>query len=235
MCSGERLWRRPYGTPDGLLVSANATLKRGANNHCAYGAVAPALRNVARKMRGSDMELKSSMTLLMVFALFTAGTAMAQPSGTNPVSEHTIFGDAESFKNSVPLPRNVLDVLIAPMKDDKYYRDFVVGKSDKDLNKLFTGVVMNLSGANEVDYIIEGNLPFAGADNAWFWVVRTGGLKPIVVLNEGASFLELLNSRTNGYRDIRSVWVMSGTKRIRVYHYDGSSYTLFNTVETSKP
>ena len=30
--------RRPYGTPDVLFKPPHPTLKRGANNHCAYGA-----------------------------------------------------------------------------------------------------------------------------------------------------------------------------------------------------
>lgn len=40
MCLGERYLRRPYGTPEVLLVAGDPTLKRGANKHCAYGAVA---------------------------------------------------------------------------------------------------------------------------------------------------------------------------------------------------
>jgi len=44
MFSGERVLRRPYGTPEVLLVAADPALKRGANNHCAYGAVTPAYR-----------------------------------------------------------------------------------------------------------------------------------------------------------------------------------------------
>jgi hypothetical protein len=30
--------RRPYGTPELFWVALTPTLKRGANNHCAYGA-----------------------------------------------------------------------------------------------------------------------------------------------------------------------------------------------------
>jgi hypothetical protein len=161
--------------------------------------------------------------------------ASAQSAGAKTTSERAIFGDAESFKNSVSLPRDVLDLLIVPFKDDEHYRDFVVGKSDKDLNQYFTAVVVHLSAPNVVDYVVAGNLPFAGADNEWFWVVSDGGPHPKVVLNEGASWIELLNSRNNDYRDIQSVWIMSGTKRTRVYHYDGVSYKLFNETEKSKP
>jgi hypothetical protein len=171
----------------------------------------------------------------MLCAIFAAVIATAQSPVSKPAAERTIFGNAESFKNSVPLPRGVLNVLTEPMKDDKYYRDFVVGKSGKDLNRLFTAVEVHLSGPNQLGYVIAGTLPLAGADNEWFWVVGTGGPRPKVVLNEGASWLELSKSRSNGYRDIRSVWVMSGTRRTRVFHYDGTSYKLFNQTETSKP
>jgi hypothetical protein len=181
------------------------------------------------------MNMARKMACLVISALFVSGTVSAQSTGMGPATERTIFGSAESFKDPVPLPRSVLELLIEPFKDDSHYRNFVTGKSDTELNQLFSAVAVHLTGLNQVEYVIGGNLPFAGADNEWFWVVRTDGPHPKVVLNEGASFLQLLNSRTNGFRDIQSVWVMSGTKRSRVFHYDGVSYTLFNETEKQKP
>ena len=54
MCSGERYLRRPYGTPVFVVGPANPTLKRGANNRCAYGATVSTLRKAARKIRGAE-------------------------------------------------------------------------------------------------------------------------------------------------------------------------------------
>jgi hypothetical protein len=115
-------------------------------------------------------------------------------------------------------------LLIEPFKDDEHYRDFVTGKSDEELNKYFAAVEVHLSRPDQVDYVIEGRDPFVGADSARLWIVRSSGPHPKVVLNENASFFELLNSRTSGYRDIRSVWIMSGHRRTRVFHFNGTEY-----------
>jgi hypothetical protein len=164
------------------------------------------------------------MACLMICALFAPEIAIAQSTGVKLAPERTIFNDADSFKNSVPLHRNVLDVLIASLKDDEHYRDLFFGKSDIDLNRYFTAVVVHLSGSNEIDYVVQGNLPLAGADCGWFWIVRSAPTHPKVVLFEPTGTIELLNSRTRGYRDIRSVWIMSGHRRTRLFHFNGTEY-----------
>ena len=94
----------------------------------------------------------------------------------------------------------------------------------KPAAEYFAAVEVHLSRPDQVDYVIEGRDPFVGADSARLWIVRSSGPHPKVVLNENASFFELLNSRTSGYRDIRSVWIMSGHRRTRVFHFNGTEY-----------
>jgi hypothetical protein len=173
------------------------------------------------------MNRKLGLAIALSLSCFVAADATAQGRMT--------FGDAESFKNSVPLQRNVLDVLIAPLKNDKYYRNVVVGKSDDDLNKLFDAVVVHLSGSNEIDYVIEGNLPLAGADNGWFWVVRAkAGEKPTIALQCSTGELELLQSRHLGFRDIRTIWIMGPSHVEKYFQFNGVNYVLARTVDKSE-
>jgi hypothetical protein len=165
------------------------------------------------------MSMKLKTACLMICVLAAAGAAMAQSTGANPAAERT-----ESINSTVPLPRVVLDLLIEPFKDDEHYRDSVIGKSDEELNKYFAAVVVHLSRPDQVDYVIEGRGPFAGADSARLWIVRSSGSQFKVVLNETASFFELLNIRTSGYKDIRSVWIVSGQRRTRLFHFTGTEY-----------
>lgn len=161
----------------------------------------------------------------MICVLVSAGIATAQPSGTKPVSERTIFGDAESFKNSVHLSENVLNLLLAG-NEAEYARQLSLEKPDEDRNKYFSAVEVHLSGPNEVDYVLEGMPPLNGADNAWFWVVLSARTHPKVVLFASGGFLELLNDRTNGDRDIQSVWQSPNERITCVYKYNGERYIL---------
>ncbi|MFZ1083881.1 MAG: hypothetical protein WAN35_02815 [Terracidiphilus sp.] len=170
--------------------------------------------------------MKFRVACLMICALFVTEIALAQSTGTKLTPKRTIFNDADSFKNSVSLPKNVLDVLIASLKDDEHYSDLFVDKSNKELNEYFTAVLVHLSGFNEIDYVVQGNLPFAGADCGWYWIVRSARSHPEVVLFESTGTLELMRSRTNDYSDIRSVWQSPNERITRIYHYDGHSYVL---------
>jgi len=43
------------------------------------------------------------------------------------------------------------------------------------------------------------------ADNGWFWLVSSARKNPRVVLFAGGNALEIMDSKTKGYRDIESV------------------------------
>jgi hypothetical protein len=183
------------------------------------------LSNKAILFWSTDMNKVLRMAFALILSYVVAGIATAQPSTATPATERAIFGDAESFKNSVHLSDKVLDVLLAT-NEAEYARQLSLEKPDEDRNKYFSAVEVHLSGTYEVDYVVEGNLPLAGADNAWFWVVRSARTHPKVVLFASGGFLELLKSRTNGYRNIRSVWQSPNERITRVYHFNGERYIL---------
>ena len=72
-----------------------------------------------------------------------------------------------------------------------------------------------------------GFFPMSGADNTWFWVVRSAHRDPEVVLFAGGNSLEVLASRTNGYHDIRTDWASAAATSTTVYKFDGKSYKLW--------
>ena len=47
-----------------------------------------------------------------------------------------------------------------------------------------------------------------------------------MVLFSGADSLELMDSKTHGYKDIRSTWSSSSETETTVYHWDGSDYVI---------
>lgn len=101
--------------------------------------------------------------------------------------------------------------------------------SDADMKnpaQLFRVAEVHLFRPNEVDLVIVGNTPIAGADNGWFWVVRSARKDPRVVLFTSGYALELLDSRTHGYRDIRGTWSNPNGTETKIYKFDGLKYRL---------
>jgi hypothetical protein len=174
----------------------------------------------------SNMNKIPRIACVIICALIAAGITTAQPSGTKPAKERTIFyEDEESFPDSLPLPEKVLNALKAT-KEAGYARDVSRERPHEDLNQFFKAVQVHLSNSEDVDYIVLGQFPLTGADCAWFWLVRSARTRPKVVLFSNTNSIELLGSRTNGYRDIRSVWQSPNERITRVYHYNGEYYTL---------
>jgi hypothetical protein len=69
-----------------------------------------------------------------------------------------------------------------------------------------------------------GIFPMSGADNTWFWVVRSAHKDPKAVLFAGGNSVEMMTRRTNGYRDIRSAWSSAATTIVCIYKFDGTEY-----------
>jgi len=63
-----------------------------------------------------------------------------------------------------------------------------------------------------------------GAENRWFWVVRTANKTPQVILFSGGNSLEVTDKKTHGYKDIGVVWMSSLETETSVYQFDGTFY-----------
>jgi hypothetical protein len=148
-------------------------------------------------------------------------------------TEPTTFGRAESPANYVLLPKNLLDALIAT-REASYVRGEFCKNPGLSMNQFFDALEEHLNGSEEADYVVKGNFPLTGADCDWFWVVRSGLKRPAVLLFENASWLELLESRSRGYKDIRDVWRSPNERVTRVYRYDGERYRLVHRYDKAR-
>ena len=87
---------------------------------------------------------------------------------------------------------------------------------------------MHLSVPDEVDLIVMGMGHMKGTENSWFWVVRSARKDPQVILFSGADSLEVLDTKTHGYKDIRAVWMSPLETETTIYHFDGHYYEMRN-------
>jgi len=164
--------------------------------------------------------------LATVLLVFTALMEIAYGQEVHPAPEQKVFSNSP-FQRPAALSPEVLKVLLAahPAKET-----FAVLNDSERANpsQLFQGGEVHLSGPDKVDLIVMGMGRMRGTENSWFWVVRSARKDPELILFSGADSLEVLDSKTHGYRDIRAVWMSSLETETTTYHFDGHSYQMRN-------
>lgn len=173
------------------------------------------------------MSAAPRIAFAIVLILVAAETSPAQRRDANPVQDQMEFFESEPFQVSVPLSADVLRVLLET-KAGKQGMEWASKSKRTNAARLFRAAEVHLGGPDEIDFIVIGIPPMgAAADIGWYWVVRRARDNPKVILSVGGDSLELMASRTNGYRDIDISWTIASESCYETYHYDGKKYRLW--------
>jgi len=161
-----------------------------------------------------------------LIGLVLAIVIAAQGRTSLPVhDEHISIWSEDNFPNPVPVPRPVL-ILLLQDKTVKDSMDRATESERKNPAQLFRAAEIHLRSANEIDLLVVGMTPIQGADNSWFWVVRSAYKNPMIVLFTTGYSVEVMPSRTNGYRNLLSAWSNPNGTETRIYKFDGARYKL---------
>jgi hypothetical protein len=151
-----------------------------------------------------------------------------------PAVEPTSFyEDDDSFKYSVPIPDNVIDVL-RNSEEAKEMQNELKDYDRDDFARLFKAVVIHLGGTDEINYVVMGEYPMGGADAPWFWIVRYDQSHPKLIFYTFAGGFSLLKTRNSGYPDIRSDAGTASIEVKEIYHYNGQQYILVHKYEKER-
>jgi hypothetical protein len=177
--------------------------------------------------------------LIVICVLVAAGIVSAQSkykkSGPEPRSFYEECDDDDKdrpclFDHPVPLPDNILDALRAT--EEARFLPGDLKNYDRDgFAHLFKAIVIHLGNPNELDYVVVGFPPMSGADNTWFWIVRSNPTNAKVIFFTNSNGFELLKTRNNGYPIIRSKWYSPAYCKTWIYQYDGRRYILAHQYE----
>jgi hypothetical protein len=156
-----------------------------------------------------------------------------QAQTTTQAREQTVFREAENFQRAVPLPPNVLQVLLR-RKEVKEALEVASMEQRGNPSQFFDAATVHLRGSDEADLVVRGYPPVSGADNAWYWVVLlVQGQSPRIVLRGHADSLEVMTSRTNNYKNIRCSWSSASGETIEwKYHFNGEKYILWKKLDS---
>ena len=171
--------------------------------------------------------------LLLVFAFLFEVQVFGQHSEGEQYrfSVEEIPGEPR-VTHSVPIPEGALatlhtdEAVQACLKDNPLER----GQS---LSSWFIGSVIHLDGTNEVDLIV---LPsFRGQESmcfqtpagiGLFWILKKNSVQYRLILKTWGGGLEILRSKTNGFRDVRTGTLGQAGRNLTTvtFHFNGSRY-----------
>jgi hypothetical protein len=163
--------------------------------------------------------------LTLVLAIACASFLVCQGQ-KGPISEQTFFTEDEPLQQPVTLSSDVLRVLLKT-KQAKVGLEDANDSARENPARMFRAAGVHLSGSEKAGLVVIGIPPMRGADNCWFWIVRSTRRGPKVVLFAGGYSLELLRGKTNGFRNIRSTWSSPSETEESTYRFDGQRYKLW--------
>jgi hypothetical protein len=160
------------------------------------------------------------------FVLLSLAICAGQAQRADSAREQSSFSEASPIRNPVPLPPDVLKLLLRRPEVMQNWAE-ITDAEKKNPAHLFTAAEIDLGTSGDVDLIVEGGPLMAGADNDWFWIVLSAHKNPRIVLFAGGNSFEVLGAKTNGYRDIRSEWASASEVITEIYKFDGVNYKLW--------
>ena len=179
------------------------------------------------------MRLRECIALTLGL-LWTGGlTAQAQMKTVDTGQQVFSAGD-DRFDRSVPISQDVVKLLLRT-EEAKVALRVATDQELREPGKSFRAVEIHLSESNEVALLVLGVGPMHGADNAWFWIVLSPGVRPRVALFATGESVELMDSRTRNHADIRSRWSSPRDTCTRIYHFNGQRYWLWKEKWSRNP
>jgi len=155
------------------------------------------------------------------------GFAVAQNSIPHESKEPTVFqpdDENEGFDNADPPSNDVLNSLLKTA-EARQMSAKLENLDHEQLRKLFEVVKVHLGDSRELVEVVLGHSAMSGVDSNWFWIVRCLPGHSEVILFANGNGLEVLKTRTAGYKDIRTIWSSAaGYSITTVYRYDGIRY-----------
>jgi hypothetical protein len=162
---------------------------------------------------------------VQIIFLIVLIASVVQGQKSEAMHEQVEFSEESPIQNPVPLPPNVFKMLLQ-RNEVKQDLPFFIDSKPATPDQLFTATEIHLRSTSEVDLVVAGIPPMTGADNDWYWIIRSGHKNPKIILFMGCNGFKILKTMTNGYHDIRSFWGAGSGSVTRLYKFNGIRYKL---------
>jgi hypothetical protein len=184
---------------------------------------------------------------ITICALCLPQVLQAQRVQTNAQPEQSEFGidDPDQVQRPVELTRAALDALSTDKRVASCLEHNDMNPEDLPAN-WFIASEIHLGGADEEDLVVLPHVPLPephagkispnacliGAKTAQMWVLRSTETGFQLVLSQLGLGMEVLSTRTNGFRDIQVGLAVAGYDDEFDYKFDGTSYQIAGRTST---
>jgi len=157
--------------------------------------------------------------LLIALAI---GEASAQARRRSQ-KEQSHFGAEVAIRKAAEIPTDVLSILREDKRNQTCLRD---GESSTNItSSWFVGSRIHLNSDGDADLVVTArNECLLGANIVPFWVFRNTPHGHEMVLSVSALGLDVLNTKTNNYRDIRTSAATAESVQKVIFKFDGKEY-----------
>jgi hypothetical protein len=187
--------------------------------------------------------MKNALTTLAFLIVGLLASAPARGHTEDGTKEQTSFSSQQDFVNEpvqspTPLSAEALSALATDLNVAGCLAE--AGKSPDQVFAWFVASEIHLGPKDETDYIVLPNLLlkagqpedvpgrgcFLRVSAAWFWALRSTKRGYKLVFSGGGHELSVLRHRTNGFRDIKTGFILQAGRTLKeaVYRFDGQSY-----------
>lgn len=178
------------------------------------------------------------LTSTVLLARSPALCQVTTPSNQAVFSSQAVFvaGEErqETLSDSQPVPPEVATAILASMKQTSNRlrpADVQNLLGTAPLDQWFTGVPIPLGNEKETDLLVWGRqIWLTGADNTWYWIVRSRPGQPIVLLfAPGTNTLSVLRAKNNNHRVVQTFFNTAADDDVteKIFRYQGGRYRLF--------
>jgi hypothetical protein len=161
------------------------------------------------------------MIAVLVFGLECESDAQTRRETVH--HEQVRFALEEAVDSPVPIPDDVLNVL----RRESEISTCALGSGSRDAipSTWFEAARIHLDGPRESDLIVKAkNACLWGPNIGPFWVFRKTPSGHTLVLSTTALGIQVLDSKTNGFRDIKAGAIATLKPTYVMYRFDGHSY-----------
>jgi hypothetical protein len=149
-----------------------------------------------------------NVSLVTLVALLFCSTGVAQGICKRKPNQPCFAEDDRAFNRAEPLSREVITVMLRTFMGEPDIRDLLeITPRPEAPGSLFNAIPIKLSSSNARWMLAVGTAPpTTGADNGHFWLIDLSGPRPRAKLLAPANYVDLLESRHGGYRDVQTEW-----------------------------
>jgi hypothetical protein len=169
-----------------------------------------------------ESKILANLCLTLFPIALAVGSVSAQPS-RHPKEEQSRFGAEVRIRKPAEIPSDVLSILRENKRNQTCLRDSELPTSIT--SSWFVGSRIDLNGNGDADLVVTArNKCLLGANLVPFWVFRNTSQGHELVLRVSALGLDVLKTKTNNYRDIRTAAATAQRVHMVIFKFDGKEY-----------